>query len=281
MDISKQILAYIKITRPLNVILTFFVVIVAAYISQNKNLDLPFVILASLAAALTAAAGNIINDIYDIETDKISHPQRSLVVNTISKKQAWYYYLFINCASVFIAASLSSVLLTLVFVVTFLIFIYSAYLKRLPLIGNISIALITATAFIYGGFVADNPAVAIIPAGFAFLINLIREIVKDVQDIEGDSILKYRTFPIIFGIDKSNRIISLLIVLLLGATFYPFLTHLYKIEYFLIVMIFINPLLVLCTKFLFDEKKVNRYSIVSSLLKFNMLIGLMAIWFGR
>ncbi|MBK7630935.1 MAG: geranylgeranylglycerol-phosphate geranylgeranyltransferase [Ignavibacteriales bacterium] len=222
MNISKHILAYIKITRPLNVIVTFFVVVVAIYISQKENLDLSFMVLASLAAALTAGSGNIINDIYDIESDKISHPRRVLVVSSISKKQAWYYYLFINCASVFIAASLSSVLLTIVFVVTLLLFIYSAYLKRMPLIGNVTIALITGLAFIYGGYAADNPIAAIVPAVFAFLINLIREIVKDIQDIEGDSKLKYRTFPIIFGIDKSNRIISLIIVLLLGATFYPF-----------------------------------------------------------
>ena len=154
-------------------------------------------------------------------------------------------------------------------------------MKRLPLIGNISIALITATAFIYGGFVADNPAVAIIPAGFAFLINLIREIVKDVQDIEGDSKLEYRTFPIIFGIDKSKKLIILITLILIVFTVYPFLTEIYHIEYFIIVMVFVNPLLILCLKLLFNRKKATGITVVSNLLKLTMVLGLVAIYFGK
>ncbi|RPI61540.1 MAG: hypothetical protein EHM44_08480, partial [Ignavibacteriales bacterium] len=76
MSLSKQIIAYIKITRPLNAVITFFVVVVAILISQKEQTDFYVILLASIAAALVAAAGNIINDIFDIETDKISHPKR-------------------------------------------------------------------------------------------------------------------------------------------------------------------------------------------------------------
>ncbi len=89
MDISKKIFAYIKITRPLNVFITFLVVLVAILISQKDDLVTSFIVLASIAAALTAAAGNIINDIFDVETDTYSHPNRVLVQKYISKKEAW------------------------------------------------------------------------------------------------------------------------------------------------------------------------------------------------
>ena len=85
--------------------------------------------------------------------------------------------------------------------------------------------MITGLAFIYGGFAADNPDAAVIPAVFAFLINLIREIVKDVQDIEGDSKLNYQTFPIRFGIDTSKRLVILISLVLILFTLYPFVTQ--------------------------------------------------------
>jgi len=281
MNLSKQIFAYIKIIRPLNVLITFFAVVVAILISQKENIDKTIILLSSLAAAFTAGAGNIINDIYDIETDKISHPNRVLVIGEITKKKAWYLYLALNISSAFIAASLSPMLLVIVFITTILLFIYAAYLKRLPLIGNIVVSLITGLAFIYGGFVSNNPFAAIIPAVFAFLINLIREIVKDIQDIEGDLKLNYKTYPIRFGINNSKRFIVLITFVLIAFTFYPFFTDLYKIEYFIIVMVFVNPLLLLCLKLLFDRKRDNNLSYVSNILKLNMVLGLISIYLGK
>ncbi len=77
MNPSKKIFSYIKITRPINVLITFIVVVAAILISAQHQIELCKIILVSLSAALTAAAGNIVNDIYDIETDKVSHPTQS------------------------------------------------------------------------------------------------------------------------------------------------------------------------------------------------------------
>lgn len=281
MIISQKIFSYLKITRPINVIITFIVVLVAILISQTEDRDTIFIFLVSLSAALTAAAGNIINDLYDIETDRISHPNRVLVLDKLSKKEAWFYYCFLNLSSAFIALSLNLVLFIIVILVIFLLLLYSVCLKRLPLIGNVTIAFITGLAFIYGGFSVDSPSSAVVPALFAFLINLIREIVKDVQDIEGDKKLDFKTFPIIFGVKKSYLLIVFISILLFGFTFYPFIIELYKIEYFLIMMVLVNPLLLFSIKILFDDKKENSYSIVSNILKINMVLGLIAIWFGK
>ena len=281
MNPSKKIFSYIKITRPINALITFIVVVVAILISAQHQIELTKIILVSLSAALIAAAGNIVNDIYDIETDKVSHPNRVLAQGLLSKKEAVFLYNFFNVIAIILASRISDYLIVIVLFTIILLYVYSAYLKKLPLVGNIVIAFITGLAFIYGGFAADNPNGAIVPAVFAFLINLIREIVKDIQDIEGDSKLSFKTFPILYGIKKSKIIILFFTILLTGFTFFPFITQLYKIEYFLIVMIFVNPLLVLSLKILFDMKKENRYKIVSNILKINMILGLIAIWFGR
>ena len=281
MNLTTKILSYIKITRPINVLITFFVVVVAILITQKEQTDFSTILLASIAASLVAAAGNIVNDIYDVETDKISHPQRPIVLSEISKKEAWYLYIVLNFISIFIAASLKPILLAIVVTSTILLFIYSAYLKKLSLVGNITVAFLTGLTFIYGGFVSGNPAAAIVPAVFAFLINLIREIVKDIQDIEGDTKAGVITFPIKFGFKKSKILILIITVSLILYTLYPFITELYKIEYFIVVMVFVNPLLILSLKFLFDPKKENNLTVVSNMLKLNMVLGLIAIYLGK
>ncbi|MBP9120060.1 MAG: geranylgeranylglycerol-phosphate geranylgeranyltransferase [Ignavibacterium sp.] len=281
MSLSKQIIAYIKITRPLNVVITFFVVVVAILISQKEQTDFYVILLASITAALVAASGNIVNDIFDIETDKISHTNRVLVLGKISKKEAWTEYLLLNSISIVISVSLAVKLMVVVLGTIILLYIYSAALKKLPLIGNLTIAFLTGLTFIYGGYAAGNPVAAIVPAVFGFLINLIREIVKDILDIEGDNKLNYRTLPIKFGIDKSKKLIILITLILIVFTVYPFLTEIYHIEYFIIVMVFVNPLLILCLKLLFNRKKATGITVVSNLLKLTMVLGLVAIYFGK
>lgn len=281
MNFSKKIFAFIKITRPINVVITFFVVVVAILISGHVQSHLITIVLASLAAALVAAAGTIINDIYDVEIDKISHPNRVLVLGVLTKKEAWFEYGVLNILGFIISAYLSITLLIIVVISIALLFFYSYLFKQKPLIGNIIIAFLTGMAFIYGGYVSGHPLAAIIPALFAFLVNLIREIVKDIQDIEGDTKLNYRTFPILYGVSKSKQLIVMITILLVVFTFYPFIFRLYKIEYFIIIMVFVNPLLILCLKFLYDQKWLNKLSFISSFYKLNMILGLIAIYLGK
>ena len=281
MNLTSIIYSYIKITRPINVIITFSVIVVAILISQTKSTDFYVILFASIAASLVTAAGNIVNDIFDIETDKIAHQDRVLVLGKISKKEAWAEYIILNSISIIISVSLSVKLMVIVLATIILLYIYSSTLKKLPLIGNLTIAFLTGLAFIYGGFAAGNPISAIVPAVFAFLINLIREIVKDMQDIEGDKTSGVITFPIKFGFQKSKILILIITFSLILYTLYPFIIELYKIEYFIVVMVFVNPLLILSLKILFESKKENNISDVSNMLKLNMVFGLIAIYIGK
>ncbi len=274
---SPKILGYVKITRPVNVLITFLVVVVAILITQKNPTNIYAMIMASLAAALTAAGGNIVNDIFDVESDRISHPTRVLVKNELSKKEALIEYILLILISYIIILQLSTKLFFIVLLSSILLFLYALFLKKVMLIGNFTVAFLTGLTFIYGGVVTSNLQAAIIPAVFAFLINLIREIVKDIQDIEGDARLNVNTFPVKFGFDKSKKMILAITLILIVFTLYPFITDYYKIEYFILVMILINPILVLCLKFLYNKK----ISVASQLLKLNMILGLLAIFLGR
>lgn len=280
MTLLKKFSAYIKITRPLNTAITFCVVVVAILISQKYPTKISLILLASLTAALTAAAGNVINDLFDIETDKTAHPDRVLTKGTLTKTEAKSEYFLLNSIAAIIAVSLSTTPFVIVLLSISLLYIYSAYLKRIILVGNITVAALAGLAFIYGGVVTNNPKAAVIPAFFAFFINLIREIVKDIQDIDGDKKQKIITFPVRYGIQPAKKSAAILIIILIAFTFYPFIFQVYKIEFFVIVMIFVNPVFIICVKNLL-QKKAADIALTSNLLKSNMIIGLIAIYLGN
>ena len=107
MNLTKKIFAYIKITRPINVIITFLVVVVAILISEKEQTELITILLASLAAALTAAAGNIINDIYDVETDRFLIQKSFGFMELLQKKKPGLSTYILN----FIAALYSDIII--------------------------------------------------------------------------------------------------------------------------------------------------------------------------
>ena len=272
--------AILKVTRPVNVIITLISVIVAAAICQKGNFPELYVLLAAISAALTAASGNIINDIFDIEIDKINRPMRPLPSGKITINEAYVLISTLVFISLFLSFLVSFPVFIIVIVSHLLLFLYSKYLKRIPLLGNITVAFLTGLVIIYGGVVVENPVTAIIPAAFAFLINLIRELVKDMQDIEGDKKSGVKTFPIQFGFKKSKFIILFLSLILILFTCYPFISKIYNIEFFIVVMIIVNPILVYCMKILFQVNAVKNLNKISNLLKISMVIGLIAIFLG-
>jgi len=278
--LKEKLAAVFIITRPLNFLITFISVIVAVIICLPQDYSELNILIAAIAAALTTASGNIINDIYDIEIDKINRPQRPLPSEIISIKEAYILYFLFTTISILLSIWLNLYAISIVLFAHFLLFLYSKYLKQIPLVGNITVAFLTGLVFIFGGVVVENPSAAILPCIFAFLINLIREIVKDMQDIEGDKQSGLLTFPIKFGILKTKLIISFFTFILLIFTFYPFIAQLYKIEFFVIVMVSVNPVMIYVIKKIYEKDYVKNLKKISILLKLSMISGLIAIYLG-
>ncbi len=277
---TEKLTSFLKITRPFNLLITFISVIVAAIICQIEKILLIDVFAAALSASIVMAAGNIINDIFDIEIDKVNRPDRPLPSGKLSYKGALALYFIYLLLSLILSWFINLPAFIIVVVTNFLLYLYSKYLKRIPLVGNILVAFFTGLVFIYGGVAVGNPSAAIIPATFAFLINLIREIVKDMQDVPGDEKTGLQTFPIKFGFYKSIQLILILSIVLILATCYPYITQVYRIEYFIIVMVIVNPVIVYSTKSLFEDHSNKNLDKISNLLKLNMVLGLIAIYFG-
>lgn len=277
----KRFYYYIKLTRPLNCLITGLVVLVGGVISSSQDSIEINLILASTVAAIVAASGNVINDMFDIEIDKIAHPDRPLANGKLKIVEAKIFNIVLIIISTSISLILNyRILLITLFALTLLYF-YSYLLKKIPLLGNVVIAFLTALAFLFGGIAVDNISGAIIPAIFAFLINLIRELVKDAEDYEGDKTYNVNTFPIKFGMKRTKQIALAISIVLIVFTIYPFAERIYRIEYFVVVMSIVNPILVYSLKKLFENDDKKSFQRVSSILKSDMILGLIAIYLGK
>lgn len=281
MKFKSTIISFIKLSRPLNSCITFLVIIVAAIISAPDSFWDTKILLAAFSGTFTAMAGNVINDIYDIGVDRINRPERPLPSGQITQRNAFLFYVILVMTAFILSSMINIAAFVLVLFAANLLFLYSYKLKSIPLVGNIAVALLTGLAFIYGGIAVSNPVAAFIPALFAFIINLIREIVKDIEDVEGDIRFGIKTLPSKYGLRKTKIIVFVTALLLIAATFHPFLYGYYRIEYFITVMVLVNPLIVLSMKKLFTEHDKKSLGKISGLLKLSIVFGLIAIYLGR
>ena len=275
------LISALKISRPINFTITFVSVIVACQIASEHLIFTSTVILAAVSEALICSAGNILNDYFDVEIDKINKPKRILPLGLLSKKQALFLYFLFEFISLTISYFINIYAFTIIFMSSVLLIFYSSHLKKIILLGNFIVSLVTSFALIYGAVALNNPAAGIIPALFAFLINFMREIIKDMEDIEGDLKVNIISFPSRFGFLKSKLIISATAAILIFATFIPFVFSLYKIEYFVIVMVIVNPIIIYIIKSLFKDDSRKNLTRISNLVKLDMVLGLIAIYFGK
>jgi 4-hydroxybenzoate polyprenyltransferase len=265
-----------------------------AVATSLSNVDFFFLVLATITIA---AAGYIINDIYDLEADKINKPKKVFLVEKINIKLAFTYYHILNIIGIlsgfYIAYIVDRISFVAIFLITALLLkVYNTDLKKLPLIGNIIISLLVSLSILIVGLFDIIPSITVENgegqyyafevlkdyAIFAFMFMLIREIVKDVEDIEGDKILNMRTLPLILGIKKTKYIVFFLSFLPLTlVTYYSFKNFIevpFILAYMLIVVLL--PLLHFMTKILYATSKED-YTYAGRLLKIIMLLGMLSI----
>lgn len=273
----------LTIFRPVNFLITFisgFLAVLLAEGGEFTHATLYFGVLIGSSAALIGSGGNIINDILDQKTDKINRPDRPLPSGELTTKTATRLYIFCKISGVFLASIAGIIPALIAAFSSFILFFYSYSLKSIPLAGNLTVALLTGLVFIFGASAVNNYENALFPFIFSFLINLIREIVKDIEDVPGDSKTGITTFPVVFGVPLSKKLLTVLIVSLIIATFLPFIFEIYKIEYLIIITLSVNPALVLSLKSLTKAENQKDYASISSNLKFIMFLGIFAIMLG-
>jgi geranylgeranylglycerol-phosphate geranylgeranyltransferase len=272
-----NIVLLINLSRPVNVIISFLTIVVAAELAWGLY-PLKNVLLAAFSAALITIGANVINDYFDIDIDKINKPERPLAAGSVSKQLALMYFFFVYTLAWILSLSINIWMFVIAFTTSALLFLYSFHLKRTVIWGNLTVSFATAMAFVYGGLSVGHFKETIFPAAFAFLFHFGREVLKDIQDMKGDKTVGALTFPLRYGISKSLNLIAIDFILLVILTAIPYILGIYSIRYFLIICIGIYPILY----FVLYQSKRNSESkslgFLSNVLKADMIVGLLAIY---
>jgi geranylgeranylglycerol-phosphate geranylgeranyltransferase len=269
----------IELTRPLNVLITAAVVVVGGLMVAPDSLHPTRVMLvAALSAGLVAAGANALNDYYDVAVDLVNRPTRPIPSGRVGITTTFILGWFLTLFGVGLGWGMGKSFASIAAGVALLLWFYNRRLKNTPLWGNLAVALCGGLAFIYGGMAAGNPVAALIPAGFAFLIHLGREIVKDVEDQQGDRLGHARTLPIVIGEQRAMKVAAaVLLVLAVGAVI-PYFTNGYPVRYIYLMTIFVSlPLFLLAIQMMFNILLISP-KIISNTLKILMLNGLIILY---
>ena len=278
----------------LTMILTKYALI-NSFISDPSLTSIDFIIL-SLSILFITAGGYIINDLYDIEADTINKPLKVFISKSISKKNAWFIYLLSSTLGVSLGIYLSIIknidfLSFYFFGTTLLLFLYSVLLKKQVFIGNLCISLlVTLPIYLLYKFDSNNITISNILQYFflsiavfyymffAFLTTMIREIIKDIEDINGDYTVKLKTLPIFIGKTRARNISIFLSVVLLLFLFLVSSNYFISKKYFLgTIMLMISIILVHFIFKSWNASTKKQFHYLSNLMKLIMFIGILSM----
>jgi geranylgeranylglycerol-phosphate geranylgeranyltransferase len=269
----------LALVRPLNLLITFLSIVAASIISGGSVHSAWLVVVAGVVGALVAAGANAINDYFDVEIDRVNRPDRPLPSGTMTPGSALTVWGVTSCAGVLLSSLINPAALFIASSAVTLLYIYSRFLKTTPLAGNIVVASMTGMAFVFGGVAVGSPERSAMPAAFAFLVNLARELVKDIEDREGDARVGAATVPLKFGVRTASALVTGTLLLLIATTGYAYVTRLYDDTYLAVVMV-TNLMLAYVAISVWRGSRPAHMKRLSLLLKLSMVTGLAAIYFG-
>ncbi|MBC8479746.1 MAG: UbiA family prenyltransferase [FCB group bacterium] len=273
---------YIKILRPLNASLSIISVLISAHL-----LDLYFVsaelILACLVVFLFTGGANIVNDLFDYRIDSVNRPERPLPSGKIKPKAARIYAFILFCLGSAAAIQLPVIAAVIALILVLpMIVLYTPLLKRIPLAGNLIIAGILGSVFIFAEAALTAEIGQLwIPAGLAFGLTLIRELVKDMQDIPGDSKNSILTFPVRFGFRNSLMLATGFTILLCVLSPLPYVMNLYGIFYLLALIFGVEVPLIYSIFYLWENPTSTASGKISGVLKLTTIAGIFVIFISK
>lgn len=170
--------------------------------------------LLTTSTILIAAAGYIINDYYDVKIDLINKPERVIIGKGITRRYALLFHTLLSVTGVAIGFLLNWKIGVTSFICAFLLWLYSNALKRLPFVGNLTVALLTGLSIFIVNLLYPPVMVLVgIYSIFAFFITMVREIIKDLEDLRGDDTFGCKTLPIVWGIRRTKLFTYFLLAL--------------------------------------------------------------------
>ena len=268
----------ILLFRPLNLLIAMGSVLIMTFIIID---EINWVLLTLTCAVLLCymSAANILNDFIDIKADRINKPNRILVQHHVNRQTIIIFItiLFIigtACATHLPAKAMQIAL----FVALPGILLYELILKRIPLLGNLMISFLVGIVFVFVAYSLDSHVYEAFKITLlAFSLNLIREIVKDIQDIKGDQASGLNTLPIAIGIPQTALFIRCLACIFIVISFSPMYIDLYSWQYIPLMVFLIHLPLLYIIIGLKDDITPKECAKFSKLLKLMIINGIVVI----
>ena len=272
----------LKITRVWNlliiVIAQYFTVLFLAHggLSASEILMSEKLFLLALSTCLIAAAGYIINDYYDVKIDLINKPDRVVVGKSMKRRVAMFMHIAFSGIGVLLGVLLDWKIVVVNLFSVLLLWLYSNQLKRMPLVGNLSVALLTGLSIYVVHFIFPSGHILVIAyAIFAFSFTLIREIIKDMEDLKGDATYGCKTLPVLLGIRKTKVVVYLLSVIFLITMF--ILTYMFADSQLNLLTIGLILPLAILFGLLRNADTIKEYYQLSQFCKLIMLVGIFSM----
>ncbi|MBI1971679.1 MAG: geranylgeranylglycerol-phosphate geranylgeranyltransferase [Candidatus Aenigmarchaeota archaeon] len=265
----------LRMIRPFNCLGSAAIIPAAFLVSSSVQAlitSINTVATVSLAAFLMCAAGNSLNDYYDLRVDRINRPSRPLASGAVKKSHAILVGIIFNLVGLYLFYTVSVIVFAISLSILALMTVYNKYSKRLGLVGNVIVSFMIFEAAIIGGIVAGGVYGAVYFAASAFFINLSRELVKAVEDMKGDKTVAKASFPLRYGIKKTSALAS--VSALAGAAFMVYLQKFYSPLYLVLIM----PAVYGVSKAVIPAGKLDakRAGIISKNIKTSGTIGILA-----
>lgn len=285
----KTLIDFFRLIRWLNLFIIVLTQYAAAwclsqYLQLSHFFELRFILLVT-GTVLVAAAGYILNDYMDVKLDMVNKPAKVVIGKTISRRWAMVWHFIFNGTALVIGFFLSLKLAAIFLFSEVLLWIYSSRLKKRFFSGNFAVAALTAVSMLilpaFDGNILWKPIIAY--AIFAFLLTLVREIVKDMEDMKGDASHQCETLPIVLGLRPTKQIIRLIMnLLLLAVIFYAIRQARFIGWYYLLYGIpaVLLPIIYFLNKLKKADKKKD-FSRLSALCKLIMFTGIFSMIFFK
>lgn len=271
-----DLLAWIQITRPINGIIAGLGVFLGA-LTVDIPLNIPPMIYCFLAMSLLAMAGNVHNDLCDIEVDRTNQPNRPLPSERIGKLGAWFLtfnFLGYSLCFAWLAGPLQFYAAAMM---ALLLYFYNRFFKGWPLIGNLAVSVLCALAIGFPALgITEWDSQLLVACGFAFAFTLIREMIKDLEDEEGDRQNGLKTLAILLPKPLNTQITQIIWGVFALSLVLPYIFNIYGLMFLLLSSIFVLlPSIVVLWKF--PPKNIQALRVQQKSIKWMMLAGMISI----
>jgi len=279
MPLPHTITAYLQLIRPINGLIAFSAVQVGVFIAHGEVMAWQ-ALIAGMSAWCVCGAVNAANDCYDVATDRINKPQRPLAAGTISSGHALWLAVLLSITGIALGSWIGPIHGLVALMATVLSWMYNARWIPRGLTGNLIVSSVASSAFIYGGLLGPEPLLSLVPTGFACLFHFGREMIKDIEDVIGDTRVQIRSIPVQHGLTRTLMLITIAFTTLILITFIPIYYHWFSLSYAGLVVL-VDGVLIYVLWSLWHDVSPRHAGRMSRILKIDMVLGILALCLGR